>query len=183
MMPTVRLRHARPCTTIAGLLLMATTSSVVAAQRPSRGQRTPASGLSAPGAHYDACKLLQLADVTPIMGDGATEELTQGGQTCTFRSADKKRKLFVRTPESTRTPADVSFKNYRTGPHHNYTIADEKGLGDEAVSAITPMGVEIMALKQNRILYIQDYPGYGSKGTAEMLNQLRPIAKKAADAF
>jgi hypothetical protein len=156
--------------------------SLAHAQRAQRGGRAQ-SNRSAPGAHYDACKLLAIADVTSILGDGATQQLTQGGQNCEFRSADKKHKLFVRTPESTRTEPEVTFKNYRTGPHHNYTIADESGLGDEAVSAITPTGVEIMALKQHRILYIQDYAGYGSKGSAEMLNKLRPIAKKAADAF
>ncbi|MEP6832567.1 MAG: hypothetical protein ABJB74_04195 [Gemmatimonas sp.] len=143
----------------------------------------PQGNRSLPGAHYDACKLLSIADVTPIVGPGATEQLTQGGQNCEFVSADKKHKLFVRTPESTRTEPEVSFKNYRTGPHRNYTIADEKDLGDEAVSAITPAGVEFMALKQHRILYIQDYPGYGFKGTAEMLSKLRPIAKKAFSAF
>ncbi|HMI57770.1 MAG TPA: hypothetical protein VK511_06965, partial [Gemmatimonadaceae bacterium] len=138
--------------------------SVSHAQRTRHGDAAP-SNRSAPGAHYDACKLLSIADVTPILGDGATEQLTQGGQNCEFRSADKKEKLFVRTPESTRTEPEVTFKNYRTGPHHNYTIADEKDLGDEAVSAITPSGVEIMALKQHRILYIQDYGAYGSKGS------------------
>ncbi|HEV7706503.1 MAG TPA: hypothetical protein VGO46_19595 [Gemmatimonadaceae bacterium] len=156
--------------------------SRVHAQRTHGGDRSQ-SNRSAPGAHYDACKLLSIADVTPILGDGATQELTQGGQNCEFRSADKKQKLFVRTPESTRTEPEVTFKNYRDGPHHNYTIADEKDLGDEAVSAITPAGVEIMALKQHRILYIQDYGPYGSKGTSESLNKLRPIAKKAASAF
>jgi hypothetical protein len=152
------------------------------AQRPQRGDRAQGNR-SAPGAHYDACKLLSIGDVTPILGNGATQELTQGGQNCEFRSADKKHKLFVRTPESTRTEPEVTFKNYRTGPHHNYTIADEKDLGDEAVSAITPSGVEIMALKQHRILYIQDYAGYGSRGSKEMLDKLLPIAKKAAGAF
>src|SRR5450432_4464178 len=67
----------------------------------SYAQRTHSGGAqsnrSAPGAHYDACKLLSIADVTPILGDGATQQLTQGGQNCEFRSADKKRKLFVRT--------------------------------------------------------------------------------------
>lgn len=153
----------------------------------SHAQRTHSGGSqsnrSAPGAHYDACKLLTVADITPILGDGATQELTQGGQNCEFRSADKKRKVFVRTPESTRTEPEVTFKNYKTGPHHEYTIADEKDLGDEAVSALTPFGVEIMALKQHRILYIQDFGPYGSKGTTDMLNTLRPIAKKAAGAF
>jgi hypothetical protein len=152
------------------------------AQRGRHGDRAQGNR-SAPGAHYDACRLLSLADVTPILGDGATQQLTQGGQNCEFRSADKKHKLFVRTPESTRTEPEVTYKNFRTGPHHDYTMADESGLGDEAVSAITPAGVEIMALKQHRILYIQDYRGYGSKGSAEMLDALRPIAKKAAAEF
>ena len=156
--------------------------AIAHAQRPARADRSQ-SNRSAPGAHYDACKLLTIADVTPILGDGATQQLTQGGQNCEFRSADKKHKLFVRTPESTRTEPEVTFKNYRTGPHHDYKIADEKDLGDEAVSAITPSGVEIMALKQHRILYIQDYAGYGTKGSSDMLDKLRPIAKKAAAAF
>ena len=176
-MTSMSLRNVLACT--AAVLFV---PSVSHAQRTHGGDRSQ-SNRSAPGAHYDACKLLTVADVTPILGDGATQEMTQGGQNCEFRSADKKHKLFVRTPESTRTEPEVTFKNYRTGPHHNYTIADEKDLGDEAVSAITPAGVEIMALKQHRILYIQDYGPYGSKGTSEMLNTLRPIAKKAAGAF
>ena len=176
-MTSMYLRSAVAC--IAAALSVA---SVSQAQRVQHGDRSQ-SNRSAPGAHYDACKLLSIADVTPILGDGATQQLTQGGQNCEFRSADKKQKLFVRTPESTRTEPEVTFKDYRTGPHHNYTIADEKDLGDEAVSAITPAGVEIMALKQHRILYIQDYGAYGTKGSAEMLNKLRPIAKKAAGAF
>lgn len=138
---------------------------------------------SAPGAHYDACKLLEPADVVPVLGDGASKALTQGGQTCTFRSADGKRKLFVRTPESTHSSPESAFEQYKTGPHHDYTIADEGGIGDKAVSAVTPFGVEIMALKQNRVLYFQDFAPYGTKGTSAMLDQLRPIAKKAAGAF
>jgi len=169
------------CSVFACIAAALTIPSVSHAQRTHSGGAQ--SNRSVPGAHYDACKLLSIADVTPILGDGATQQLTQGGQNCEFRSADKKKKLFVRTPESTRTEPEVTFKNYRTGPHHDYTIADEKDLGDEAVSAITPSGVEIMALKQHRILYIQDYGAYGSKGTSEMLNTLRPIAKKAASAF
>jgi hypothetical protein len=121
--------------------------------------------------------------VAPILGSDATQQLTQGGQNCEFRSADKKQKLFVRTPESTRREPEATFSDYRTGPHHDYKIADEKDLGDQAVSAITPFGVEIMALKQHRILYIQDYGPYGSRGSAEMLNKLRPLAIKAASAF
>jgi hypothetical protein len=167
-------RNALACIASAAILFIPSAS---------HAQRRPQGNRSLPGAHYDACKLLTVADVTPILGDGATQQLTQGGQNCEFRSADKKHKLFVRTPESTRTEPEVSFKNYRTGPHNNYKMADEKDLGDEAVSAITPGGVEIMALKQHRILYIQDYAGYGTKGSAEMLDKLRPIAKKAADAF
>ena len=152
--------------------------------RAQHGHAAPAqSTRSAPGAAYDACKLLTVVDVTPVLGDGATSQLTQGGQTCTFRSADGKRKMFVRTPESTRSTPEATFTQYKTGPHHEYTIADESGIGDQAVSAITPFGVEIMALKQSRILYFQDYAAYGTKGSAAMLNQLRPIAKKAAAAF
>ena len=176
-MTSTSLRTALAC--IATALLIPCVSH---AQRTHSGGRAQGNR-SEPGAHYDACKLLTISDVTPILGDGATQELTQGGQNCEFRSADKKSKLFVRTPESTRTEPEVTFKNYKTGPHHNYTIADEKDLGDEAVSAITPSGVEIMALKQHRILYIQDYGPYGSKGTSDALNKLRPIAKKAASAF
>jgi hypothetical protein len=176
-MRSISLRCVLSC--MAAALLI---PSVSHAQRTRHGDAAP-SNRSAPGAHYDACKLLSIADVTPILGDGATQQMTQGGQNCEFRSADKKRKVFVRTPESTRTEPEVTFKNYRTGPHHDYTIADEKDLGDEAVSAITPAGVEIMALKQHRILFIQDYGPYGSKGSAEMLNKLRPIAIKAAGAF
>jgi hypothetical protein len=175
-MTSMSLRNVFAC--IAAALFI---PSVSHAQRSHSGGAQ--SNRSAPGAHYDACKLLSVADVTPILGDGATQELTQGGQNCEFRSADKKRKVFVRTPESTRTEPEVTFKNYKTGPHHDYTIADEKDLGDEAVSALTPSGVEIMALKQHRILYIQDFGPYGSKGSADMLNTLRPIAKKAAGAF
>jgi hypothetical protein len=151
-------------TSMSSLLRLACVAAALCIPLASHAQRTPHSGSSsnrsAPGAHYDACKLLTVADVTPILGDGATQELTQGGQNCEFRSADKKRKLFVRTPESTRREPEATFSDYKTGPHHDYKITDEKDLGDQAVSALTPFGVEIMALKQHRILYIQDYGPY-----------------------
>lgn len=174
----LRLARVLACIAAATVLL----PGLVHAQRGHHAQGDK-SNKSAPGAHYDACKLVQTSDVAPILGDGAVQALTQGGQTCTFRSADGKRKLFVRTPESTRTEPEVTFNNYKTGPHHNYVIADEKDIGDAAVSAVTPYGVEIMAVKQHRILYLQDYGPYGSKGTSDMLSQLRPLAKKAASAF
>jgi hypothetical protein len=165
-------------------IVAATAVCAPAAAHAQHGHAAPTqSTRSAPGAAYDACKLLTVADVGPVLGDGATSQLTQGGQTCTFRSADGKRKMFVRTPESTRSTPEATFTQYKTGPHHEYTIADESGIGDQAVSAITPFGVEIMALKQNRILYFQDFAGYGTRGSAAMLSQLRPIAKKAASAF
>jgi hypothetical protein len=132
---------------------------------------------------YDACRLLDADDAAVILGAGATSFLSPGGQTCTWTSADKHRKLSVRTPESTRTKPEVTFEQYKTGPHHDFTIADEPEMGDHAVSAITPYGVEFMVLKQDRILFIQDGAAYGVKGTAEMLNTARPIAKKAFAAF
>ena len=172
-MTSMSLRRFSACLILIGLPAIA------------HAQRTPRSpgNRSAPGAHYDACKLLSVADVTPVLGDGATQLMTNGGQLCQFVSADKKHKLLVHTSESTRTEPEVSFRNYKTGPHNNYTITDEKDMGDEAVSAITPTGVEVMVLKQHRILYLQDYAGYGAKGSAAQLSKLLPIAKKAASAF
>jgi hypothetical protein len=131
---------------------------------------------------YDACRLLTVGDVTVLLGEGTASTLTQGGQNCTWRS-DGKMKLMVRTPESTRTKPEVSFEQYKTGPHRDYTIADEKELGDHAVSAITPFGVEFMVLKKDRILYVQYFGPYGMKGTPEMLARARPVMKKAVDAF
>ncbi len=142
--------------------------------------RPPRSGVPQ---KYDACRLLRTADPEAILGAGATSLLTQGGQNCTWTSADHKKKLMVRTPESTRTKPEATFDRYRTGPHTNYIMADEAGLGDHAVSSITPYGVEFMVLKKDRILYIQDMNPYGVKGTPEMLAQARPVIKKAVEAF
>ena len=123
------------------------------------------------------------ADAAVILGDGATSFLSPGGQTCTWTSVDKHRKLLVRTPESTRTKPEVTFEQYKTGPHRDYVIADEPEFGDHAVSAITPYGVDFMILKKDRILFIQDGQPYGVKGNAEMLATAKPIVKKAFAAF
>jgi hypothetical protein len=142
--------------------------------------RPPRAGVSA--GKFDSCRLLSPGDAAVLVGDGATSVMTQGGQLCTWKSAGKM-KLMVRTPESTRTKPEVTFDNYKTGPHTNYTIADEPDLGDHAVSAITPYGVEFMVLKKDRILWVQYFGAYGMKGTPEMLAKAKPVIKKAVDAF
>jgi hypothetical protein len=60
---------------------------------------------------------------------------------------------------------------------------DDKELGDHAVEAVTPYGLEFMVLKKDRILSVQYGPGYGVKGTPEMLAQAKSIVRKAVDAF
>lgn len=133
---------------------------------------------------FDACRLLNASDVTPLLGgETATSKLTQGGQTCTWSSASSKVKLLVRTPESTRTKPEVTFDHYKTGPHLNFVLADEPILGDHAVSAVTPYGAEFMVLKKNRILFVQYAEPYGVKGTPEFLARAKPAIKKAVDAF
>lgn len=140
-------------------------------------------GNSASAAKYNACKYLTSADVSSLIGANATSELTQLGQNCTWRAEGSKEKLMVRTQEQTRTPADVAYDRYKNGPHFNYQIKEQPSLGDHAVTAITPYGIELMVLKHNEILFIQYGAGYGVKGSPEMLEKALPVFKKAADAF
>jgi hypothetical protein len=131
----------------------------------------------------DACDLLKVSDVTPLLGGTPVSQGSPGGQVCTWKGADPKRKLMVITYRAEGPGAEAAFGGARHGAQADAEakVSDETGIGDQAFSAQVSFGAIFVVLKKGRLLQLQYWTG--DRGTSQDLEALRPVAMKAVAAF
>ena len=135
-------------------------------------------------AKTDACALLKAADVAPLLGGTPTNTTTPEKMTCTWTGSSAKHKLIIFTYKEM-VPGSVMFMGARQGAqaqaNEGAKVNDETGIGDKAFSTQVSFGVVFMVLKQGRVLQLQYWTG--TQGTAQDVDALRPVVKKAVAAF
>ena len=137
-------------------------------------------------AKSDPCALLKPADLTKLFGGTPIAKSNQKG--CSWTASGSTRQLNAEITEP--DAAEMSFVTGRmfameAAKSGGLTVTDEAGLGDKAFATQDFSGVVLGIIKHGRLLNLQYYPnGPFTKGTtAKDLEALRPVAKKAIEAF
>jgi hypothetical protein len=128
-------------------------------------------------AQSDGCALLKPADLTTLLGGTPTAKPNAGA--CTWTASGSGRKLIAARMMATGPAAAAAFAGARQGAAEGgtVTVTDEADLGDKAFAVLASFGVELVMLKQGRLLQLQYWTG--AAGTAKDVEALRPVAKQA----
>jgi hypothetical protein len=134
-------------------------------------------------AQTDACALLKVQDVAPLLGGAPTPTATPEGQGCTWVGARPDHKLAVLTYKNRGVPGEAAYSGARHSAQslEGSKVADESGIGDQAFSGQVSFGAIFVVLKQGRLLQLQYWSG--GQGTSEDVAALRPLVKEAVAAF
>ena len=134
-------------------------------------------------AQGNACALVKAGDAASLLGGSPTQTPSPEGMSCSWSSADGKRKLAVLTYKNQGVPPEAMYMGARKGAEEggDAKVSDETGLGDSAFSGEVSFGVVFIVLKQGRLLQLQYWTG--GQGTDKDVAALRPVVGKAVAAF
>lgn len=127
----------------------------------------------------DSCALLKPDDLTTLLGGTPTAK--PSGDSCSWTASDSTSNLITIKYASTGMAAEMAFASARKNAAKGGTVTDEAGLGDKAFARLGSTGVVLIMIKQGRLLQMQYKTG--AAGTAKDLDALRPVAKKAIEAY
>jgi hypothetical protein len=138
----------------------------------------------------DPCALLKPADLTKLLGATPIAKSARRGGGCNWTVSGSTRELNAFIPNVTGPDAEMVFMSGRmmamnAAKSGGLTVTDEADLGDKAFASQDFSGVILRIIKHGRLLDLQYYPnGPFTKGTTSKdLDALRPVAKKAIEAF
>jgi hypothetical protein len=130
-----------------------------------------------------ACSLLKAGDVAPLVGAAPVNKPSSTGVACSWSGAKPKHKVIVMTYKNVGAPADVAFMGARRGAETggDAKVSDEARVGDKAFSVQASFGAAFVVLKHGKMVQLQYWTG--AQGTAQDVDALRPVVRKAVAAF
>lgn len=126
-----------------------------------------------------SCSLLKTADLTSLLGGTPTAK--PKGDSCTWTASDSTTSLMTLKYPDTGMGAEMAFAGARKNAGQDASVTDEQGLGDKAFARLGSSGVVMLMIKQSRLLQV--VLKTGAPGTPKDLEALRPVAKKAIEAY